>query len=117
MKLRLLAPAALVPLLLSVPVSADAATPTLKATVGPDFSITLTKGGKAVHSLKHGKYIIKVSDRSDIHNFRVKGAGVNKATSVPRVYSTTWRVTFKKGTYRFVCDPHPESMKGSFKVT
>jgi plastocyanin len=25
-------------------------------------------------------------------------------------------VTLKKGTYRFVCDPHASSMKGSFKV-
>jgi plastocyanin len=25
-------------------------------------------------------------------------------------------LTLKKGTYRFVCDPHSNSMRGSFRV-
>ncbi len=42
---------------------------------------------------------------------------MNKTTSVPKVYTVTWTVTLKKGTYTFVCDPHKEIMRGSFKVT
>ena len=58
-------------------------TPTLTGTVGPGFTITLKKGTAKVTKLgKVGAYIIKVSDKSNIHNFRLKGPGVNKTTSV-----------------------------------
>jgi spore coat protein U-like protein len=94
-----------------------AAPPKLVATVGPSFTITLTKGGKKVKSLKHGKYTIVVRDKSDIHNFHLKGPGLNKTTSVSFVGNKTWTVTLKAGTYKYVCDPHASAMKGSFKVT
>ena len=68
------------------------------ATVGPGFTITITKGGKAVKTLKPGAYTITVNDKSSIHNFRLKGPGFNKATSVPKSGKTTWNVTLKKGT-------------------
>ena len=96
---------------------AQAATPTkLVATVGPGFNITITKAGKKVRTLKPGIYSITVRDRSNIHNFHLRGTGVNKDSGVRAVATRTWRVTFKKGTYRYVCDPHASSMKGSFKV-
>ena len=101
---------------LAVP-SAFAATPTLTGVVGPGFTITLKQGSKAVTSLKAGKYVIKISDKSSIHNFHLSGPGVNKKTSVPAKGASTWTVTLKKGTYKFVCDPHATIMKGSFKVT
>jgi plastocyanin len=94
---------------------ADAAT-TLNGTVGPGFTITLKKGSSKVTSLRHGKYTIKISDKSNIHNFHLSGPGVNKKTSVPSTGTTTWSVTLKKGTYRFVCDPHATMMHGSFTV-
>src|SRR5215208_634489 len=60
---------------------------------GPGFTITLKKGSAKVTSLPAGAYTIAVSDKSNIHNFRLKGPGVNKATSVPKVGNTTWNVT------------------------
>jgi Cupredoxin-like domain len=113
--MKLLALAVLVAVL-SVPV-ASAATPTLTATDGPGFTITLTQGGKKVTKLKAGTYTIKVSDKSNLHNFHLKGPGVNKTTSVPAVTNTTWKVTLKQGKYTFVCDPHLTIMKGSFTVS
>jgi len=98
-------------------VPAAAATPKLVATVGPDFSITVTKGGKKVKTLKAGKYAIVVRDKSNIHNFHLKGPGLNKLTTVSYVGNKTWTVTLKAGTYKYVCDPHATSMKGAFKVT
>jgi plastocyanin len=89
----------------------------LKGTVGPGFTITLKKGTAKVKTLKAGKYTIAISDKSDIHNFHLKGPGLNKMTSVGFKGSKTWNVTLKKGTYRYVCDPHASQMKGSFKVT
>ncbi len=101
---------------LTLAVAAAAATPRLTGTVGPGFTITLTKGGKKVTTLKPGKYTIAVSDKSNIHNFHLKGPGVNKDSGVDKVGSSTWAVTLKKGSYTFVCDPHPTSMKGRFTV-
>jgi plastocyanin len=91
---------------------ATAATPTLKGTVGPGFTITLSK-----KSVKAGTYKIVVSDKSNIHNFHLTGAGVNKTTSVAKLGTSTWTVKLKKGTYKFVCDPHASIMKGTLKVT
>jgi plastocyanin len=102
--------------LLAVPALGAPQATALTATVGPGFTITLKKGGKTVKSLKAGAYTITVSDKSAIHNFRLKGPGVNKATSVTKQGTTKWNVTLKKGTYTYVCDPHASSMKGSVKV-
>jgi plastocyanin len=101
---------------IAVPV-ATAATPTLVGTTGPGFTITLTKGGKKVTKLKAGTYIFKILDKSTIHNFHLTGPGVNKATSVGAKKTYTWKLKLKKGTYKYVCDPHAPIMKGSFTVS
>ena len=102
---------------LAVVGSASAATPTLNGVDGPGFSITLKKGGKKVSSLKAGKVKIVIKDLSNIHNFHLTGPGVNKKTGVGAKGTFTWTVTLKKGTYKYICDPHVAIMKGSFKVT
>lgn len=85
---------------------------TLTATVGPGFTITMSK-----KTVKAGTYVITVKDRSNIHNFHLKGPGVNKLTSVAAVKTYKWTVKLKKGTYTFVCDPHATIMHGVLKVT
>jgi len=87
-----------------------AATPKLAGTVGPGFTISMKKPTKA------GKYTLVISDKSSIHNFRLKGPGVNVATSVPATGSKTFKITLKKGKYTFLCDPHPTSMVGKFTI-
>jgi plastocyanin len=82
------------------------------------FKIELeTKAGKDVKTLKAGTYRIKIEDKASIHNFRLRGPGFNKATSVSGKTETFWTVRLRKGTYRFLCDPHASSMRGSFRVT
>ena len=88
----------------------------LNGTTGPGFTITLKQGTKKVTSLKPGKYSFVINDRSSIHNFHLRGPGVNKSTSVPRTGMQTWAITLKAGKYTFVCDPHASGMKGSFTV-
>ena len=112
--MKLVALAALVAVM-AVP-AALAGTPTLNGTVGPGFTITLTKAGKKVTKLKAGTYVLKIADKSDIHNFHLTGPGVNKTTPVGGKGTFTWKLKLKKGTYKFVCDPHASFMKGSFKV-
>ena len=101
-----------------VALSAEAATPQrLAGTVGPGFTITLKKSGKTVRTLKAGRYRITVTDRSEEHDFHLRGPGVNKViTSVDFVGRKTVTVRLKRGRYTYVCDPHADSMKASFRV-
>jgi plastocyanin len=94
-----------------------AATP-LAGTVGPGFTITLTKSGKAVKTLKPGSYTITVKDKSSSHNFHIFGPGVkNVVTSVPFVGTKKVTVKLKAGKYTIQCDPHASSgMKSTFTV-
>ena len=109
---------ALVAAALVVVASASAATPTLNATDGPGFTITLKKGKTKVTSLKAGKYKIVVKDLSNLHNFHLFGPGLNKKTGVSFKGETTWTIKLKAGRYTYQCDPHAASgMKGHFRVT
>jgi plastocyanin len=73
--------------------------------------------GRALKTVKAGTYRIKIEDKATIHNFRLKGPGVNKATSVSRRAETIWTVRLRPGKYTFRCDPHASMMRGSFRVT
>ena len=99
---------AVVALILALP--ALAATPVFKGTVGPGFTIKMT-----TKPTKAGKIKLVIRDKSNVHNFHLTGPGVNVKTTVPFVGTKTFNVTLKKGTYKFICDPHP-FMKGSFTV-
>jgi plastocyanin len=90
--------------------------PRLAGTVGPGFTIGLKKGAKKVTTLKPGRYTFVINDRSRAHNFHLRGPGVNRATTVVGTGTRNWTLTLKKGTYRYVCDPHATGMKGSFTV-
>jgi plastocyanin len=99
---------AVVALILALP--ALAATPVFKGTVGPGFTIKMT-----TKPTKAGKIKLVINDRSNVHNFHLTGPGVNVKTSVPAIGTKTFTITLKKGTYKFICDPHP-FMKGSFTI-
>jgi hypothetical protein len=89
----------------------------LSGTVGPGFTIALRDAsGVKVTRLDPGAYTITIDDKSDAHNFRLKGpGGINMDTSVEGIGKTTWDVTFVNGLYTYNCDVHP-FMKGSFRV-
>ena len=82
------------------------------------FKIELNgTNGKDLKTIKAGTYTIKVEDKGTIHNFHLKGPGVNKSTSVPGTGDKTWVVQLKPGTYTYQCDSHSAQMRGTFKVT
>ena len=102
---------------LAVGGAALAAPATIQGSVGPGFTISLKKGGKKVSTLKPGRYTFVVKDQSAIHDFHLSGPGVEKLiTGVEFTGTKRVTVTLKKGTYRYVCDPHSGAMKGSFTV-
>jgi plastocyanin len=114
--IALLSLVAAVALVLSAP--AGAAPKVVNGTVGPGFTISLTSGGKNLASLKAGSYRFNVTDKSTIHDFHLTGPGVNKViTSVSFQGRKSVTVKLKRGTYRYVCDPHASFMKGSFRVS
>ena len=97
--------------------SSSAATPKLAATVGPGFTISLKSAGKNVTSLKAGTYVITVNDRSRIHDFRLRGPGVNKVFStVTAVGTKSVTISLRAGRYQFTCQPHASAMHGAFTV-
>jgi hypothetical protein len=103
----------------SVPAASPADSPTLVGTVGPGFTIFLKDaGGAAVTHLDPGTYQLVVHDLADIHDFHLAGGNgaVNVATDVEFVGDQTFTVTLVDGTYSFYCDPHIETMRGSFTV-
>jgi hypothetical protein len=97
---------------------AGAALPKLRGTVGPGFTIQLKRGAKRVTKLRAGTYLLVVSDRSPIHDFHISGPGLNKVvTRVPFVGTKTIKLELRRGTYRYVCDPHRTLMHGRFTVS
>jgi len=98
---------------------AATATP-LTGTVGAGdaFSIALRDGsGIKVTHLDPGDYTITVHDFSSLHNFHLFGPGsIDQATDVDGTGDVTWNVTLVDGVYNYVCDAHPQQMKGSFRV-
>jgi hypothetical protein len=115
-RISLLATGLVAALVLAAPIGAMAPTK-LKGTVGPGFTIFLKKGTTTVKTVKPGKYTITVQDKSPMHNFHLKGPGLNKQiTTVSFVGTKTVTVTLKRGKYTYVCDPHASSMKKTFTV-
>ena len=95
---------------LAAALPAVAATPVFKGTVGPGFTISMASKPKVKGLTK-----IVVNDKAGNHNFHLTGPGVNVKTSVSAIGTKTFAVTLRKGTYKFVCDPHL-CMKGSFTI-
>jgi plastocyanin len=92
---------------------------TVNGTVGPGFTIGLTMQGKKVTKLKAGTaYRFVISDRSSFHDFHLSGRGFDRVlTDVEFTGTKSFLLKLKKGTYRFVCDPHSGSMHGAFVVS
>jgi plastocyanin len=99
--------------------SAAASSKTVSGTVGPGFTISLTSGGRKVAALKAGTaYRFVISDRSSMHDFHLSGPGLDRVlTSVPFTGTKSFVLKLRKGSYRYVCDPHSSFMHGSFRVS
>jgi plastocyanin len=105
---------------LAAPGSGSAVTvKTVNGKVGPGFTIGLTMNGTKVTKLNAGTaYRFVISDRSSFHNFHLSGRGFNRVlTGVEFTGTKSFTLKLKKGSYRFVCDPHSESMRGGFLVS
>jgi plastocyanin len=92
--------------------------PKLIATVGTNDAhvITLTReNGTPVTDIPADTYTIDVRDRSEQHNFRLFGPGVERETGIAFVGTVTWTVTFRdQEVYTYLCEAHPATMRETF---
>ncbi len=96
---------------------AQADNPKLVAVVGTNDSFVISlrdANGNAVTQIAPGTYDIAVSDRSEAHNFHLKGPGVDMSTAIGAKQETTWTVTIGEGRFAYVCDAHASQMRGYF---
>jgi plastocyanin len=95
-------------------------TPRLVGTVGPGFTIKLTKGGVKVRSLRAGTYRFAITDRSALHNFTLEretgGRFEKHLTGTAFTGAKTVIVTLKRGKWKYYCSVHESTMFGFFTV-
>lgn len=78
---------------------------TIRGSVGPGFTIGVSR-----HQAQPGRYRLVVHDRASIHNWHIRGPGVDRKTGVPFTGRRVFTVRLRSGTYRIVCDPHSSQM-------
>jgi plastocyanin len=92
------------------------APPKLNGKVGPGKTISLkTASGSGVKSLTAGTYRVTVKDLTKKDNFHLTGPGLSKKTSVKGKSTSSWKLTFKVGTYSYRSDAR-KTLKRKFTV-
>jgi plastocyanin len=93
---------------------------TLRGSVGPGYTISLTKNGQRVKSLPAGTYRFVIADHAGIHNFvleKERGGHVERElTDVSEVGTKTVTIKLTRGTWKYYCEPHESVMFGRFTV-
>jgi len=87
---------------------------TLQGTVANKV-IRLQLDGKKLKTLPEGEYTFVVSDRSKTENFRLRGPGINRQTSVKGTGRTTWTLSLGPGKYTYSSNG-PGKLKATFRV-
>ena len=95
-------------------------TATLRGTVGPGFTIKLTKNGRLVRTLRPGRYTFVIRDRSRAHDFsleKTRGGSFEKhLTTVGFLGTRTVTVRLTRGRWEYFCSPHEAQMHHEFAV-
>jgi len=100
--------------------SQERSTPRLVGTVGPGYTIKLTKGGVKVRSLRAGTYRFAITDKSSLHNFTLEretgGRFEKHLTGTAFTGPKTVTVILKRGKWKYYCSVHESQMFGFFTV-
>ncbi|HZC28402.1 MAG TPA: hypothetical protein VE269_01580 [Gaiellaceae bacterium] len=99
-------------------VTAPPAPTRLSGSVGPGRKIALRSANGATLTLLAGttNVVVRVTDRSRVDNFHLRGPGVDRATGRRFRGRVTWRLTLRPGSYVYRSDAHA-SLRGTFTVT
>jgi plastocyanin len=97
--------------------AAAADNPVLQGHVGPAFTITLKDpAGADITHVDPGTYGLHVVSESPEHDFHLTGPGVDVVAGQGNTGTFDFQVALTDGTYKFFCDFHPGTMKGTFTV-
>ena len=92
----------------------------LRGTVGPGYTIKLTKNGHKVKTLRPGLYKFVIADRAPVHNFELEkehgGRFEKELSDVSDVGTKTVVIRLTRGTWKYYCEPHESMMFGTFTV-
>jgi plastocyanin len=95
-------------------------TPKLAGTVGPGYTIKLTKAGVKVRSVRAGTYRFAITDKSSLHNFTLEretgGRFEKHLTGTAFTGPKTVTVILKRGKWKYYCSVHESQMFGFFTV-
>jgi plastocyanin len=96
------------------------ATTVLRGSVGPGYTISLTKNGRRVTSLRAGTYRFVIADRAAVHNFVLEkergGRFERELTDVSAVGTRAVTIRLTRGSWKYYCEPHESMMFGAFTV-
>ena len=99
----------------------NSSAPKLNGTVGPGYSVKLTKSGQKVRLVKPGSYLFVIADKSSFHNFtleRESGGKFEKhLTTTPFKGVKSVTIKLGKGRWKFYCSNHESQMFGFFTVS
>jgi len=99
----------------------SSAAPKLNGTVGPGYTIKLTRSGQKVKVVKAGSYLFVIADRSSIHNFTLEretgGKFEKHLTTTPFTGVKSVTIKLGKGKWKFYCSIHESLMHGLFSVS
>jgi plastocyanin len=86
--------------------------------VGPGKTISLRTGsGVKVTRVRAGRHTFLIHDNSRAHNFVIRrGSTRLRRTGVAFRGVVSWRIRIVRGgRYVYFCQPHPRTMRGSFR--
>ncbi|MBA3720386.1 MAG: hypothetical protein H0W95_08915 [Nocardioidaceae bacterium] len=85
--------------------------PRIRGNVGPGFSISVRP-----REVAPGSYRFVIQDQSTMHNWHIRGNGVDRKTGVAFTGTKRFTLDLTEGRYRIQCDMHPTTMVTRLRV-
>ena len=79
--------------------------------VGPGFTISVSP-----RRVQPGRYRLVIHDWSSMHNWHIRGDGVNKKSGISFQGTRRFTIEVNRGGYRIQCDMHPTQMRTRLRV-
>ena len=86
--------------------------PRIRGSVGPGSTISVSP-----RRVEAGTYRFVVQDQSVMHNWHIRGEGVNRKTGITFIGTKRFTADLSTGRYRIRCDAHPSTMRTRLRVT
>ncbi len=85
--------------------------PRIRGSVGPGFDISVRP-----REVAPGSYRFVIQDQSTMHNWHIRGNGVDRKTGVAFTGTKRFTLDLTEGRYRIQCDMHPTTMVTRLRV-